>query len=95
MGESIAGQAIEKNQPIYVKDVQSDPDYIGHDLAEQQGLHSMICVPLTIQGRPVGVMSCYSGETRAFTDDEVAALETIAKQAAVSIEHAKLQVRNS
>ncbi|MCB0826058.1 MAG: GAF domain-containing protein [Armatimonadetes bacterium] len=95
LGESIAGQAIEKNQPIYVKDVQSDPDYIGHDLAEQQGLHSMICVPLTIQGRPVGVMSCYSGETRAFTDDEVAALETIAKQAAVSIEHAKLQVRNT
>jgi two-component system, sensor histidine kinase PdtaS len=41
------------------------------------------------------VLSCYTGEVRDFTPDEIKALETLAKQAAISIEHAKLQVRNT
>lgn len=95
LGESIAGRAISENRPIIVPDVQIEDDYIGHDLAEQQGLRSMICVPLTIQDRPVGVLSCYTADVREFTEDEIAALETLAKQAAFSIEHAKLQVRDT
>lgn len=95
LGESIAGKAISLNRPIIVPDVLSDPEYIGHDLAVEQGLRSMICLPLTIQDRAVGVISCYTSEIRDFFPDEVSALETIAKQAAVSIEHAKLQVRTT
>lgn len=95
LGESIAGKAIAENRPVIVRDVQVDEDYIGHDLAEQQGLRSMICVPLTVQDKPVGVLSCYTGEVRDFSSDEINALETLAKQAAISIEHAKLQVRNT
>ncbi len=95
LGESIAGRAISENRPIIVRDVQSEDDYIGHDLAVEQNLRSMICVPLTLQGRPIGVLSCYTSETREFLPDEIKALETLAKQAAVSIEHAKLQVRNT
>ena len=95
LGESIAGRAIAENRPIIVPDVQVEADYIGHDLAAEQGLRSMICVPLTIQDRAVGVLSCYTSEVRSFTQDEIRALETLAKQAAVSIEHAKLQVRDT
>src|SRR6185369_10030999 len=54
-----------------------------------------VCVPLTLQGRPVGVLSCYTSEVRDFQPDEIKALETLAKTAAISIEHAKLQVRNT
>ena len=95
LGESIAGRAIDENSPIIVRDVQVEDEYIGHDLAVEQGLRSMICVPLTLQDRPVGVLSCYTSEVRDFPPDEIKALETLAKQAAVSIEHAKLQVRNT
>jgi len=95
LGESIAGRAIAENRPIIVADVQVEADYIGHDLAAEQGLRSMICVPLTIQDRAVGVLSCYTSEVRSFSPDEIKALETLAKQAAVSIEHAKLQVRDT
>ena len=95
LGESIAGRAIDENRPIIVPDVQVEEDYIGHDLAAEQGLRSMICVPLTIQDRAVGVLSCYTSEVRSFPPDEIKALETLAKQAAVSIEHAKLQVRDT
>ncbi len=95
LGESIAGRAIAENRPIIVRDVQIEEDYIGHDLAVEQGLRSMICVPLTIQDRSVGVLSCYTSEVREFASDEIEALETLAKQAAVAIEHAKLQVRDT
>jgi two-component sensor histidine kinase len=95
LGESIAGRAISENRPIIVADVRTEEDYIGHDLAIEQGLRSMICVPLTIQEKVIGVLSCYTDETRGFPADEVKALETLAKQAAISIEHAKLQVRTT
>lgn len=95
LGESIAGRAISEGRPIIVKDVQQEETYIGHDLAAEQGLHSMICVPLVVQGRIVGVMSCYTGEVRAFPPDEIGALQELADQAAISIEHAKLQVRST
>lgn len=95
LGESIAGRAIDTNQAQIVRDVQTEEDYVGHDLAVEQGLRSMICVPLTIGDRPVGVLSCYTSEVREFPTDEIKALETLAKQAAVSIENAKLQVRNT
>lgn len=95
MGESIAGRAIANNEPIIVPDVQNEEEYIGHDLAVEQNLRSMICVPLTVQDRPVGVISCYTSEVREFPPDEIKALETLAQQAAMSIEHAKLQVRST
>lgn len=95
LGESIAGRAIDEKKPQIVRDVQIEEDYIGHDLAVEQGLRSMICVPLAIGDKPVGVLSCYTAEVRDFPPDEINALETLAKQAAVSIEHAKLQVRNT
>ncbi|MBI3721562.1 MAG: GAF domain-containing protein, partial [Fimbriimonas ginsengisoli] len=95
LGESIAGRAIDLGRTVIVPDVQLEQDYIGHELAAEQGLRSMICVPLMIQDRPVGVMTCYTTVVREFPPDEVRALETLAKQAAVSIEHAKLQVRNT
>ena len=95
LGESIAGKAIELMRPIQIANVQEEADYIGHDQAIEQGLRSMICVPLTIHDRAVGVMSCYTTEIREFPPDEQRALETLAKQAAMSIEHAKLQVRTT
>lgn len=95
LGESIAGKALSESRTIIVPDVQLDPEYIGHDLAKEQGLRSMACVPLMVQNRLIGVLSCYSSEVRTFTDDEIKALETVAKQAAFSIEHAKLQVRTT
>lgn len=95
LGESIAGRALSEASPVIVADVQSEPDYIGHDLAAEQGLRSMVCIPLMLQERALGVMSCYTTEVREFDEDEIRSLETIAKQAAYSIEHAKLQVRST
>lgn len=93
--ESIAGRVLNTGKFVTVLDVQQDPEYVGHDLAAEQGLRSMICLPLMVQGKPVGVISCYTGRIHVFDDEEVAALEALAKQAALAIEHAKLSVRST
>lgn len=95
VGESIAGRAVLLKKPIIVTDVQNEADYIGHDLAERQGLHSMACIPMTVHNKAIGVLTVYTDSIRPFTDAEILALETIAKQAAFSIERAKLQVRHT
>ncbi len=95
LGESIAGKVIQMQRPMIIEDVQNYDDFLGHDLAVEQGQRSMVCVPLQLYNRAVGVMSCYTGEVRQFPPDEVATLETLAKQAAVAIEHAKSQVKDT
>lgn len=95
VGESIAGRVFELMQPIVISDVQAEESYIGHDLAQMQGLRSMACVPMAIEDRPIGVLTVYTDEVRDFAEGELLALMTIAKQAAFSIERAKLQVRHT
>lgn len=95
LNESIAGRVLRSGRYAIVRDVQADPEYVGHDLAVEQGLRSMICLPLMVRDRPVGVISCYTGVERVFDEEEIAALEALANQAALSIEHAKLQVRST
>lgn len=95
LGESIAGEVIRSRQPTTVLDVTEDENYIGHDLAAEQGLRSMICVPLLVQDRAIGVMSCYTAERRTFPHEEQATLEALGRQAAVSIEHFRLQARKT
>jgi len=95
LGQSIAGQVLKVKRPITVLDVTESEEYIGHDLAAEQGLRSMVCVPLTVLDRIIGVMSCYTAERRTFGSEEINTLEALARQAAISIEHAQLQVRNT
>jgi two-component sensor histidine kinase/putative methionine-R-sulfoxide reductase with GAF domain len=94
-GESFAGRALVEKRIITTTDVTRSPDYIGAELAEEQGLRSMACVPLIVGDKAIGVMTCYTGSEHQFSKVELSALEALAKQAAMSIEHAKLQVRTT
>lgn len=95
VGESFAGRAILEKKSITTMDVTSAPEYIGAELAEEQGLRAMVCVPLLLVNKAIGVMTCYTEEARAFSNIEIKTLESLAKQAAIAIEHAKLQVRST
>lgn len=95
LGESFAGRALIEQRILTTEDVMEAPEYIGADLAAEQGLRSMACVPLVIGDKGIGVMTCYTEDKRAFSRVELAALEALAKQAAIAIEHAKLQVRTT
>lgn len=93
IGEGISGKVAEQNKPIAVKDVTKEKDYKYADLAKKEGLCSLLCVPLTVKKKVIGVINCYTATPHDFTETEINILTTIANQAAVAIENTELMVK--
>ncbi len=90
VGEGIAGQVAQTGQPIAVQDVRRDPRYRYADFAREEGLCSLLCVPLRVRGRTIGVFSCYTAAPHRFSEEEIALFSTLANQTALAIENARL-----
>lgn len=93
MGEGIAGKVAIENRPIVVFDVQSEKEYIHKDLARKEGLASMLSVPLAVRGKVIGVLNTYTSTPHEFSEEEIEILQTVASQAAVTIENTHLIVK--
>ncbi|MBI4549869.1 MAG: ANTAR domain-containing protein, partial [Candidatus Omnitrophica bacterium] len=52
---------------------------------------SLLCVPLTVKDRVIGVLNCYPEAGRQFSQEEIRMLVAVANQAAVAIENARLR----
>ncbi|MCC6446879.1 MAG: GAF domain-containing protein [Armatimonadetes bacterium] len=95
MGESIAGQAVVLGKPLAVLDVQKIEGYRYPDIAKKEGLRSLICMPLKVKEKTIGVLNCYTDKPHTFTEEEVTLLSALANQAAIAIANAKLMVRSA
>lgn len=94
VGEGIAGKVAKENKPIAIKDVTKEKEYKHKDIAKKEGLRSLLCVPLSVKGKVIGVINCYTPITHKFTETEVDILTSIANQAAVAIENTELMVKS-
>lgn len=90
IGESISGRVFKERRPIVVRDVTADPGYVYPDLAKQEGLCSLLSVPMLCRHRAIGVINSYTSRPHTFLPDEIGLLQAIANQAAVAIENARL-----
>jgi len=90
LGEGIAGKVALENRPITVKDVTKDKEYRYVEIARKENLCSLLCVPLAVKGKVIGVISCYTSSPHDFTETEIDLLTSIANQAAVAIENTEL-----
>lgn len=90
LGEGIAGLAALEQRPIIVYDVRKDPRYVNKDIAEREGLASLVSLPLVVRGKVIGVLNLYTSEPRDFAKEEVNLLTAIANQAAIVIENHRL-----
>jgi len=93
LGEGIAGKVAIENRPIVIFDVQSEKEYIHKDLARKEGLASMLSVPLAVRGKVIGVLNTYTSTPHKFSEEEIEILQTVASQAAVTIENTHLIVK--
>jgi GAF domain-containing protein len=92
---SVAGRALRTHLPQAVPDIAAENHFGFHQLAQQEGLLSMLCVPMIICGQPIGVVTSYSGVARTYDDDDVRLLALVASQAAVAIEYARIRTVTS
>ena len=94
IGQSMSGRAVKEQRPIYVPDVTAEGRYFYRDLAKQEGLHSLLTVPMLMKERIIGVINVYTSTHYVFSDEEVKTLQSIANQAAVAIEHTRLMEKS-
>jgi len=94
IGEGIAGKVAKKNKPITVKDVTKEREYKYGDIAKKEGLCSLLCIPLAVKGKVIGVLNCYTSTPHDFTETEIDILTSIANQAAIAIENTELMVKS-
>jgi two-component sensor histidine kinase len=95
VGEGIIGQVAQTGQPILAEDVRRDPRYRYPEIACQEGLCSLLCVPLRVRERVIGVLNGYTGEPHTFTPEEVGLFQTLANQTALAIENSRLVVNTA
>ncbi|MBU1726737.1 MAG: GAF domain-containing protein [Candidatus Omnitrophica bacterium] len=94
IGEGVAGRVAKENKPIAVKDVTKEKEYKHKDIAKKEGLSSLLCVPMSVKGKVIGVINCYTPKPHDFSEAEINILTTIANQAAVAIENTELMVKS-
>ena len=90
VGQSMSGRAVQEQRPVYVPDVTAEGGFFYRDLAIQEGLHSLLSVPMLMKDNAIGVINVYTSTHHVFSGEEIKTLQAIANQSAVAIEHTRL-----
>ena len=90
--ESIAGWIVEHNEPLVINDVNQDSRWSQKvDNATGFVTRSILGVPLCVKGKVIGAIEVLNKkDDEPFTEEEVNLLNTLASQAAIAIENARL-----
>ncbi|MGB8648660.1 MAG: diguanylate cyclase [Anaerolineae bacterium] len=90
--QSVSGEVIDGRVTLYIRDAldpeQARPHHIVH--VGGQPARSYVGIPLIARGHVVGVISMQNYAPNAYSEDQIHLLETIATQAAVTVENARL-----
>ena len=89
---SIAGEVVKTGKPVIVADVRKDPRHYDQvDDITKFSTKSILAVPLVVKDKIIGVVEVVNKlEESGFTQEDVDVLTTMASQAAVAIENARL-----
>jgi signal transduction histidine kinase len=89
---SVAGWIFTNARPMVIQDASSDPRvYREVDKTLQSHTESLLGVPLMVKQKPIGVIEAINKKDDGqYTEDDLAVLETLAGQAAIAIENARL-----
>ncbi|MBI3298137.1 MAG: GAF domain-containing sensor histidine kinase [Elusimicrobia bacterium] len=87
--QSSSVRVFKTGEPFITADAQNDPLVIAR-YARLWGCHSLVVVPLTLEGRRIGVLRVGSFKKSFFTADHVQFVSILAEEAAVLVESAML-----
>lgn len=87
-GQSMIGQCIASGQSHIALDVEAERSHFRNPLLPQT--RSEMALPLVSRGEVIGAITIQSATRRAFSEEDVAALQTMADQLATAISNARL-----
>ena len=91
-GQGIAGKVVESGKAMLIADAKLDKRfYLGMDKATGFTTRSVLCVPMKLRNNVIGAIEVLNPIDRpTFSPDQIPMLSTLAQEAAVSIENARL-----
>jgi signal transduction histidine kinase len=82
----VAGKALADGTPVLVNDIESDPRF-GRPNHPQYFTKSLLCVPILLAGRPVGVVNVNNKSSRLpFDEEDLAFLTRLVERMAAALE---------
>ena len=79
-----------KGKPVVIKDASTDKGVQYRKEKEEEGIASILSVPIKSKEEVIGVLRLYSGVPREFTDDEIMLVSALALQGGLAIQNASL-----
>ncbi|HJW84371.1 MAG TPA: GAF domain-containing protein, partial [Anaerolineae bacterium] len=86
--EGLVGAVAREGRAIIVPDAKADARFRRDPIDSQ--IAAMLLAPIAVGGRVIGVLSVDKPTPRSFTNTDVMMLSTLADQAAIAIENARL-----
>ncbi len=84
----ITTDAARLGQPVLVNDVLSDPRFI--TVPELSATRAELVVPIEVKGQVIGVLDVQSDRPYAFTQSDVLLMTSLASEAGIALENARL-----
>ena len=86
------GNIIEalNEKPVAIHDVSTDTRLRYRKEAEEEGIKSMLTLPIMSRGKVIGILRLLSGWPRHFNDEEIAFAVALAEHGGVAIENARM-----
>lgn len=90
MAGSFIDEVVRSGSPLALLDLRDHASDAYAQMAAQEGLSSLLCVPLKTSLQRTGLLIVYTIEPRRFRAEEVELLSALAAQSAIAIENACL-----
>jgi HD-GYP domain-containing protein (c-di-GMP phosphodiesterase class II) len=92
VGEGIAGWVAEYGEPLLITDVSKDPRHSRKaDERSEFKTRDMLCVPLKIKDKVIGVLEAINKlEREVFNNEDLELFKMLANQVAIAIDNARL-----
>ena len=87
---SLSGHVISTGESLLINDRKELGDIDVEQAGDSEAACSILAVPLRLGGKNFGMLSCQSYQMQAYTQDDLNTLSTLANQAAIAIENARL-----
>jgi diguanylate cyclase (GGDEF)-like protein len=89
IGKGIAGYVAQTGKSLLIRDTENEPGFFElKGRAIEKG--TMLSVPLKIKDRIIGIMNVSKSVPNSFSDEDLDLFSTIANQAAIALDNAKL-----
>lgn len=90
-GQGIAGWVAERGEAVIINDVYADERFFSR-VDRQSGFrtYSMVCIPLKVEERIIGVLQAINKQEGEFTQHDLSLLQAITGPLAAAIENANL-----